>query len=145
VTIDERPQRPWVGTLLSADADSVRLTSSKNGQTVAVPTISVVRLERSRDRRSNAGRGALIGGLAGAGAALLLGIIASSGDDSGYEIGSDEFAAGTALFSATCAALGSLIGAASHRERWESIPLPSRTKSEAVTPRRVRLELSARF
>jgi hypothetical protein len=85
-------RRSWVGTLVSLDADSLRLI--RRDSLVSLPVSSVVRLERSRDRRTSAGRGAVIGGLVGAGSGLLLGVLASADDDSFYEVGT-----GTCLWS----------------------------------------------
>jgi hypothetical protein len=73
----------FVGSLISADADSVRLTSSKDGRVVAVANASIVRLEKSGGRHSNPGGGALIGGLIGGGLGLALGVLAST-EDSGW-------------------------------------------------------------
>ena len=113
-----------VGTLVSADPDSLRFTTDTSGL-VAIPTVSVTRLERSRGRRSNAGQGALIGGVIG-GAMGLIGGIGAEADNSdwGIEIGAKGIALATLFFGATGAGLGALIGAASKGEKWEPLTIP---------------------
>ena len=117
--------RRFVGSLISADADSVRLTSSSDGKVVAVANASIVRLEKSRGRHSNPGGGALIGGLIGGGLGLALGVIASTDDSGWYQVGGAEIAAGTAVLGLAGAGLGALVGAASHKEKWEPLPSPA--------------------
>ena len=121
---DVRSRQRVVGTLISADADSLRLTSSKDQSTLAVATRSVARLEKSRGQRPSTGRGALIGALAGGGTGLLLGIAASTESDSWVEIGGAEVAAVTVIFGLAGAGIGALIGSASHHEQWDSVPIP---------------------
>jgi hypothetical protein len=115
----------FVGSLISADADSVRLTSSKDGRVVAVANASIVRLEKSGGRHSNPGGGALIGGLIGGGLGLALGVLASTEDSGWYEVGGAEIAAGSAVLGLAGAGLGALMGAASHKEKWEPLPSPA--------------------
>lgn len=135
ITTEHPSKHPEIGTLISADADSLRFTSA-TGTAVAIPTTSVTRLEYSRGRRSNAGHGAAIGGLIGAGTGLFLGILASRDDDNFYEIGPEEIAGVTALLGAVGAGLGGIIGATSHRERWELVPIPGRVGNEVLRGRR---------
>ena len=113
-----------VGALVSADADSLRFITDTSGL-VAIPTVSVTRFERSRGRRSNAGRGALLGGVIG-GAMGLIGGIGAEADNSdwGIEIGAEGIALATLFFGATGAGLGALIGAASKGEKWEPLTIP---------------------
>lgn len=47
LTTDVRSRDPLIGTFISADSDSLRFTSSKDGQVITVASGSVVRLERS--------------------------------------------------------------------------------------------------
>ena len=123
VTTSAGAQRRWVGTLVQVDADSIRLTSAPDRKIVSLPTASVVRLERSVDRRTNAGGGAVIGALVGGGAGLLLGVLASSEETSWYEVGAGDVFAATAVLAAAGGGIGALIGAASHKERWEPVGL----------------------
>jgi hypothetical protein len=123
VTTDIPRQKPWVGTLISAGSDSVRIRP-KEGGVVSVPSASIVRVEQSRGRRSNSGKGAVTGAIIGGGIGLILGIAASSEEADYVEIGPGGVVAATALFAAGGTGLGALIGSGSHRERWEPITLP---------------------
>ncbi len=125
VRVTTNAHKKVVGTLMTADADSVQLTSSKDARVVSFPAASIVRLEKSGGRRSNPGGGALIGGLVGGGIGLLLGVIASTDDSGWYDVGGSEIAAGTAVLGLAGAGLGTLIGAASHKERWQELPASS--------------------
>jgi hypothetical protein len=141
VTTSAGAQRRWVGTLVQVDTDSIRLTSARDRKIVSLPTASVVRVERSVDRRTNAGGGALIGALVGGGAGLVLGILASSEEDSWYEVGAGDVLAATAFLAAIGGGVGALIGAVSHKERWEPTPL----QAQSSRPVRARLGLVLRF
>ena len=144
VTTNVGLQRRWTGALISAGADSVRLTSSRDGRVVSFPTATVMRLEQSHDRRTNAGGGAVIGALIGGGTGLVLGLLASSEDDSWFEVGPGEIAAASLTLAAMGGGLGAIIGAVSHRERWEPMPIPGRPATQVGT-RRYRLTLVVRF
>lgn len=122
ITID-KPKRSHVGTLVSADADSLRFTTDTGGL-VAIPTASVTRFERSRGRRSNAGRGALIGGLTLGAAGLIIGIGAAADNSDWFEVGAEDVAVATLVAGAVGAGLGGLIGAVSKGEKWESLAIP---------------------
>ena len=127
ITVNKPSKHSYVGTLVSADADSLRFTTDTSG-IVAIPIGSVTRFERSRGRRSNAGRGAVIGGLSVGAAVLILGIGASA-ESSGWgpDIGAEDVALGTLIMGAAGAGLGALIGAASKGERWEPLTVPDRS------------------
>ena len=114
------------GDLLRLSEDSLHIVAG-GADTLAFATGAIARLEVSRGRRSNAGKGALLGAAIGAGAGLALGVAASAEECSGFgctEVGPGEVVAVMALFGATGAGLGALIGAASHSERWEQVPRP---------------------
>jgi hypothetical protein len=105
----------------------------------------VVRLERSRDRRTSAGRGAVIGGLVGAGSGLLLGVLASADDDSFYEVGTGDVFVVTLMLGAVGAGVGALIGSISHQERWEPMPLSGQIAPQARGPVGSRVGLVLHF
>ncbi len=136
-------RRSWVGTFVSLDADSLRLL--RRDSLVSLPVSSVVRLERSRDRRTSAGRGAVIGGLVGAGTGLLLGVLASNDEGDLYEVSTGDVFVVTLIVGAVGAGIGALIGSISHRERWEPMPLPSQTAPQARHPVGSRVGLVLRF
>ncbi len=121
ITVNKPSKHFFIGTLVSADADSLRFADSSGVS--AIPIASVDRLERSRGRRSNAGRGALIGGLIGAGAGLVLGLAASAEEGGWYEVGAEDVAVATVFLGAIAGSVGALIGAASKGERWEPVIL----------------------
>jgi hypothetical protein len=124
VTTNVRSQRPLVGTLISVDTDSFRLMASTSRKLVAIPTASIVRLERSRNRRTNAGGGAVLGAAIGGGTGLLLGLLASTEKDSFYEVDGGDVVVAALVLAVAGAGVGALIGAVSHREQWEEVPLP---------------------
>ena len=111
------------GTLVSLDGDSLRYTKADTSVVTALPLASIVRLERSVGKRAATGRGAMIGGLIGGGFGLFVGIAASTDDSGWFEVGPGEIAAATAFTGAIGAGLGALIGAASKRDQWETVPL----------------------
>ncbi len=122
ITVDKTSKH--VGTLISADADSLRVTTDTSG-VVAIPTAAVTRFERSRGRRSNVGRGALVGAATGGVFGLIFGIAAEAdNNDWGIEIGADGIALSTLFVGAVGAGIGALIGAASKGERWEPLTIP---------------------
>ncbi len=137
ITVHKPEKHSLVGTLVSADADSLRFTTDTGG-VVAVPVASVSRLERSRGRRSNAGRGALTFGLIGGAAGLVLGIAAAA-DNTGWGIdfGPEAVVGATVLMGATGAGLGALIGAASKGERWEPVTAPGRAANRTSQGRSI--------
>jgi hypothetical protein len=130
ITTSASRQPRWVGTLISVDNDSVRLMSAGGRQRVALPITRIVRAERSRGRRSNAGRGAMIGALVGGGAGFILGLLASGEQDSFYEIGADEVIVAMAFLGAAGAGIGALVGAVTPRDQWEPLTLPGQMNRE---------------
>lgn len=118
-----------IGTVVSLDADSVRIETSTAGQVRAILRSNVIGYEVSagRDRRHGSKRGALIGGAAGLAllAASLRGDTATvNRQPSRLEL-VVPVAAGLTL-------LGAGIGAALAPERWES---PARVTSRLrLTP-----------
>jgi hypothetical protein len=131
ITTSASRQPIWVGTLISADQDSVKLVSAKDRQLVALPIARIVRAERSRGRRSNAGRGATIGAFVGGGTGLILGLLASGEEDSFYEVGADEVIVAMAFLAAAGAGIGALVGAVTPRDQWEPLTLPGQVNRES--------------
>ena len=115
-----------VGTLVSLETDSLRYTTSDTASVTALPLASVLKLERSVGKRSNAGRGATIGGVVGGGLGLGLGLIASADDDEFYDVGPEDVAVVTLFLGAVGAGVGALIGSGSKRDRWETVPLAAK-------------------
>ena len=123
------------GSVVAMRADTLVVKIQGSDAPTAFPVSSVTKLEVSRGKKSNAGRGALIGGTALA--ALALGLsIGDMGREcpppepgnpfSGFwceetDIG-DVFAA-TLLCGGLGAGLGALIGWAGKSDRWEEVPL----------------------
>jgi hypothetical protein len=125
VRVTTAPASPGrrIGTLVSLDRDTLRWSRWDTTSVITVPVASLARLERSTGRRSNTGRGAMIGGIIAGGFGLLLGIGASTDDSGWWEVGVDDIAVVTAIFGAGGAGVGALVGSLSTRDRWEPVPL----------------------
>lgn len=98
---------------------------------VSVPTDSLTGVQVITGRRSNAGRGALIGGIAGA--ALALGCELTT-----PKAGSLDFTGPECTISALIAGpgLGFLIGSLSHSDVWAPVLLPPNHLPQVVAERR---------
>jgi hypothetical protein len=80
------------------------------------------RLDLYRGSKSNAGTGALMGGVLTGALGLLLGVAYAVGED--WEgIGVGGMLKVTVVFAAPGAAIGALIGSASKTDKWEEVPL----------------------
>jgi hypothetical protein len=139
VRVTTMPAKPGrrIGSLVSLDGDSLRYSRWDTTSVIALPLASVARLERSTGRRSNTGRGAMIGGLIGAGFGLFLGIAASTDDSGWWEVGVDDVAVVTAILGAGGAGAGALIGSLSKRDRWEPVPLTPRVAGKLPARRNI--------
>ena len=146
VRVTTAPASPGrrIGSLVSLDTDSLRYRRWDTTSVIALPLASVARLERSTGRRSNTGRGAMIGGLIGAGFGLFLGIAASTDNSGWWEVGVEDVAAATALVGAGGAGVGALVGSLSRRDRWEPVPLAPRVAGK-LRPSRNITGLTLRF
>lgn len=93
-----------------------------------MPVAEQMRLYLSAGRRSSAGRGALIGGLIGAGSGALLGLAAGLTEEcSGFCFSTGEMVALFGLGGGVAGALVGLVaGALSSHEAWEPAALPTR-------------------
>ena len=143
VTTHSHPGRR-IGSLVSLDGDSLRYTRWDTSSVVAVPLESVTRLERSIGRRSNTGRGAMLGALIGGGFGLFLGIVASTDNSGWWEVGPEEIAAATAVVGVAGAGVGAVIGSLSKRDRWEPVTLTPRVASSPHRSRTI-TRLTIRF
>ena len=109
---------PIIGTTVSNDGQTIRLVPSGRTDTVAYSIGAIDKLESSLGRRSNFGRGALIGGVTGLTLGSLLALLAS--DEPGTEMVSPVgAAASTGLMGVL---LGGAIGVFSQSERWTASP-----------------------
>lgn len=126
IRLHDQAGRSWEGTWVRRDADSVYLAviGSVRPDTLAFQRDAIARLERVVGTRSQARKGALIGGGIGGGVMLLLGIAASAGSDTWVDPGTGDVAALTVTGAAVGALTGALIGAVSHAPVWEQFELP---------------------
>ena len=112
------------GTLVEWSTDTLTVncwrTVERSWEEAQFPLSSISSLEVSRGRKSNVGKGALIGGLLGAGAGLASGIIVAN-------VFEEEEASIILLsmvsYGFVGAGVGALIGLASKSDRWEEVPL----------------------
>ncbi len=107
---------PIVGALAHLNADTFLVET--HGDTSRVPRAAVERLDVSMGQKSNAGKGALFGGLLGGGiGALALGSSSLCADLEASGTCALVGAGGGGLAGLL---LGALIGSTSKRDRWES-------------------------
>lgn len=110
---------PLVGTLLEIGPETLSLELPGGGGPQTIPRSAVTRLEVSRGRKSQAGRGALVGLAVGGAATMLL----TFGDYSSDVHGDLNLLAIGAGLAAGGAAIGGLIGWARKAEQWEAATL----------------------
>jgi hypothetical protein len=152
------PPPPIYGSVVAIRADTLVVKIQGSDAPTAFPVSSVTKLEVSRGKKSNAGRGALIGGTVFAALALGLGI-ADMGREcpppepgnpfAGFwceetEIG--HVVAATLVCGGLGAGLGALIGWGAKSDRWEEVPLDGLRIS--LTPQgrdRLRVSVSLRL
>jgi hypothetical protein len=116
----------WItGQAIGITPESVGIISDKSRDTLKYAWSDLHQMDVSAGRRSNAGRGALIGGAVGGGVMLALGVVCVAGTDEGdiTGCGGSEVALFTVAGAASGAAVGALIGATSHREKWATLEL----------------------
>ena len=129
ISVTSRTPGRLIGTLLQIRSDSIVLQAQQ--EQIVIPRSQVMRVEVSRGQRSAIGKGALIGALGG----LLGGLVTGGIACASYNIaegtclnsndgGQVAFFAPVGLGLLGGLGIGSLIGLASHTERWEVRPLP---------------------
>lgn len=132
------------GEVIGIGAEGLRLRSSDRSLPFEVPLASVTRLERSLGKRSNAGKGALLGTVAGVGIGAAIATKAYGGSDCDGPCTPYAVIVAAAVTGAG-ALLGTIGGALIRTERWESVS-PGRV-AVAVVPRRraVAVAMAVRF
>ncbi len=125
VTSSQAGPMPIVGTLIYAEADTLRLYATRLRSAVVVPVASITRLEVYRGRMGSVGgtvKGAGIGAVAGAAAGILLGAAteATFGGMFGSERDHGEAIAEAATeMAVTGALLGGMAGATVGKVVWQ--------------------------
>ena len=117
-----------VGLVTALSSGALELQDEEGSQRFSVPLASVTRLDVSRGLKSNTGKGAGVGFLAGAVTGVLIGF--SLGDDPPL-FSDDPFpfsaevkaAVGFFLGGGGGAIIGALIGKDIHSDRWVEVPL----------------------
>jgi hypothetical protein len=136
----------WLmGTLVTADEDSLGLRVADNAPSISVARRNVSQFEVSYPGHSNAGRGALIGLTIGALGGAIVGGVSSECQPNKLCIVGPEAGAvvGAVLFGGAGALLGAGIGAATRSDNWVSESL-GRARVTLV-PRGAGLALSLTF
>jgi len=109
------------GTVASWHQDALEL-SIEGGWNRTLPLPELVSLEISRGRKSNTGKGALVGGIAGAAIGAVSSIAIAIADPL-EGAGFGEYTLYTLGVTAVGAGIGALIGSLARTERWEAVPL----------------------
>lgn len=126
ITAPQLDARPFVGTLVGLESDGLRVKRGRNDVPTLIPRSFVTRLEVSGGRKSQAGRGALIG----AGVGAMPGLLLTFGDYSSDTRPSPGVVA--AVGAASGVVVGAAIGWALKSEDWQSTELPA--VAAGVTP-----------
>lgn len=127
ITIPSRGMTPLSGTLIAVRADSLLLDTG--AEKLSVPRSLVARLEVSRGKRSQGGRGALIGLAGGLTLGGIIGYAACNATTSpascfeSQEGSQYYFLVTWAISGAAGALLGAVIGGRVRGERWQVVPL----------------------
>jgi hypothetical protein len=122
------------GSLVGAEADSVRLLSENGRDTLAFSTAELSQIDTTAGRRARTGKGALLGAGIGAGAGLALAVAATIEGCSGFctDPSVGEIAAVSLIFAGVGAGVGALIGSATHTDRW--VPVSRSPVTIGVAP-----------
>jgi hypothetical protein len=115
----------FVGTLRAVEPGGLTLhTGSGASDTLVLSRATISGLEVRRGRHSRAGRGAIIGLIAGvAGGVVLTSAIGSDSSSDGWR--TDYTAPGMAVFALAGLSVGALVGSGSHTDRWQHADLPA--------------------
>lgn len=116
------PSRWHEGTVVSADARSVRLVLAGTSDTVGYAVGPRDRWEVARGSGAHTVRGLLIG--FGVGAVTGAAVIASAANGLGWGYGLEDLAIGGGIGGAIGGGIGALIGAATRSERWQPVLRP---------------------
>ncbi len=122
-----QPRGRLVGMVVTVTAENIVV--EQRGDQLTIPREVVTRLEVSRGRKSNVGKGAAFGFLGGAGLGALLGAVVGASAQRGDFCQRDSGCAGEyaliggAAFGVLGAGIGAIVGAASKTDRWEEVPL----------------------
>lgn len=126
IRLQDQAGRSHEGSWIRRGKDSVYLAvvGPLRPDTLAIRQDAITRLERVVGTRSQAGKGALIGGGIGAGVNLLLGLALMGDENDWFALSGGEVALGTAMGGLVGAGIGALIGSASDAPVWERFELP---------------------
>ena len=113
----------FVGTVVSSKADALTLDAEIWWDGAWKPRLDIAysdmrSLELSQGRHSNAGKGALFGGLIGVGAVAAAALYGGGSWDG-------EVWARAALVVGVGTGIGAVIGSLSHEEDWQAVPIDS--------------------
>lgn len=114
------------GTLVERGRDTLWVGFDHADAVRAVPLAGVQRLEVSRERRSNAGRGALAGFVVGAIPGVVSGATCDCGNRGTAVLLLGAFTGGIG------AAIGAVLGATSHHDVWEVVPVAAAASNHLV-------------
>jgi hypothetical protein len=128
---------PVTGTLLSVDVDALVLRHEANDAASRIPIAEIVKLEVSGGRRSQAGRGAMIGAAVG----VMPGLLLTFGDYSSDVHGDSHAGTAAVIGAAGGALLGAALGWALKTEDW----VPSQVPRAAVAAVPVRKGVAVSF
>ena len=141
VVVGDRVRVSWLGNapmvcnVRAFKADTLVVDVEDLSAPLELPITLVKKVEVSR-QRSNAGRGALTGGLIGAAVGSIFGVLVWSDSPSNpctgslfsnepctVDWGPEAVPVFAGILGGVGAGVGLLIGAASHSERWQEVPL----------------------
>ena len=118
------PEVVGVVRVMTSDSLTLEQESGANaGTTTTIPLAGISRLQVSRGRHSTWGKGLLFGAGVGAVAGAIVGL--ASGNSEGlFNSPSFDAALGVIVFAPTGAVIGTVVGAMTRTERWETVPIP---------------------